>query len=137
METVKYIPKAAAFACLVIFSILIGSCNNDAGIVRLNNSSNFAPSIPSNPYPPNDTTLIVGTSVTLRWDCFDNDVGDTVRFDVYFDNNNPPALAADSILLRVYDIGILDSGTYFWKITAIDKIGATSVGPIWKFTVNP
>ena len=124
-------------AVIVSFAALFTSCNNDSGIVRLNNSGNFAPSIPTNPTPRNDTTLIAGSSITLQWDCTDNDVGDTVRYDVFFDNNDPPVLAADSLLLKVYDIGILGPDTYFWKIVARDKIGATSNGPVWKFTVNP
>lgn len=137
MKGFKYNWIISIIAITILFASMFTSCNNDSGIVRLNNSSNFPPSVPANPIPRNDTILNPGSSITLQWDCTDNDEGDTVRYDVFFDNNNPPVMIADSLLLRVFDIGILGPDTYFWKIVAKDKIGATSNGPVWKFTVNP
>ena len=122
------------FSCI----LLTGCDSNDSGIIRVNNSGNFPPSIPSNPVPADNATISPGLHVELQWVCTDNDVGDTLRYDVYLDNVNPPGMqVASNILLRVYDFGIPGPDTYFWKIIAKDKLGATSTGPVWRFTVSP
>jgi hypothetical protein len=96
---------------------------------------NRAPSAPSNPDPADGATD-VSRSPVLSWTCSDPDAGDSVVFDIYFATVNPPnILAASNRSVATYAPSSLDTNrTYYWRITATDSKGASSVGPVWRFT---
>jgi len=86
-------------------------------------------------FSPPDGAIDVDTSPTLSWTATDPNPGDTITFDVYFGNTNPPPLKAVDQTTNTYNTGLLWSKvTYFWKIVARDNHGSETVGPVISFT---
>lgn len=112
--------------------LLIASCKKEE---TTQPPSNNAPATPSNPNPA-DAATNVSRSPVLSWTCSDPDAGDSVKYDIFFASVNPPnTLTAPSWVFPNYSISGLDTNrTYYWRINAKDSKGATSVGPIWRFT---
>ncbi|MBD3180457.1 MAG: hypothetical protein GF417_13290 [Candidatus Latescibacteria bacterium] len=99
-------------------------------------ASDMPPSAPENPSPPD---LSTGQSInpTLSWECSDPNLGDTLVYDLYFGELNPPALLADGLTGSSYQPGPLDdSTTYFWSVTAEDETAHRTSGPVWRFTTG-
>ena len=97
---------------------------------------NRAPSTPSNTSPSNNATN-QPTTITLSWDCSDED-GDSLTYDVYFDTKtNPTTKISTSQNGRTLNRSNLSIGTnYYWRIVAKDSKGATTEGPVWRFTTQ-
>jgi hypothetical protein len=92
---------------------------------------------PSNPSPV-DGAVNQFTDVNLNWSGGDPD-GDLVTYDVYFEANDssPDVLVSDDQSSTTYDPGILNYNThYYWKIVATDNHGASTSGPVWRFTTG-
>jgi hypothetical protein len=97
---------------------------------------NDPPGLPSGPQP-RDSSTGENRFVTLRWECEDPDEGDSLRYDVYFGNTNPPPLIADSVKVKSFDVGFASAGTmFFWRITVKDIEGASAESPVWRFTTS-
>jgi hypothetical protein len=97
---------------------------------------NNSPYEPSNPDPYNGETGVDIESI-LSWTGGDPDPGDTVFYDVYFGDTNPPPLVSIGQSETSFDPGTLDLCTiYYWKIVTEDEHGATTEGPIWSFTTR-
>lgn len=96
--------------------------------------TNNAPSTPSNPSPVDGATG-ESRSPVLSWTCSDPDAGDSVKYDIYFSSVNPPnTLATANWVNPNYALSGLDTNrTYYWRVTAKDSKGASTVGPIWHF----
>jgi len=97
---------------------------------------NRSPLAPYNPIP-SDEVVVRATTVTLRWDSYDQD-DDTMTYDVYFDTNaTPTTKVSSSQMENASDRSDLSYGTtYYWKVVAKDSKGATTEGPVWKFTTQ-
>ena len=97
-------------------------------------SPNHAPDSPSGPNPANNASD-QEIDIDLSWNCGDQD-GDTLTYDVFFGDSDPPPTAVSNQLGKTFDPeGDLDySTTYFWKIIARDSHGETTEGPIWSFS---
>jgi uncharacterized protein (TIGR02145 family) len=96
---------------------------------------NQPPTMPSNPQPTNDA-IDQSVNTTVSWSCSDPE-NDPITYDVYFGENDPPALVSGGQSAQVFDPGGLDFGTqYFWKILAHDDQGNTTEGPVWNFTTS-
>jgi hypothetical protein len=100
---------------------------------------NYPPTQPANPKPENG---FVNQSVNsiLRWLCIDSD-GDELTFDIFFGTSSPPPLVATDVPSdgpnTSYAPGKLNHlTTYFWQIEAQDSNGATTRGPLWRFTTT-
>ncbi|MCK9212399.1 MAG: fibronectin type III domain-containing protein [Ignavibacteriaceae bacterium] len=117
------------------FIIIFSSCKKDDS--NPTQPTNNAPSTPSNPIPIDGTTE-VSRSPVLSWTCSDPDAGDSVKYDLYLASVNPPnTLTASSWIYPNYSLTGLDTNrTYYWRVTAKDSRGASSVGPIWRFTTT-
>jgi len=104
------------------------------GSVEIEEEENTAPGIDL--YYPSDGTTITTSTVTLSWSGDDDD-GDELTYDVYFDTNpNPKTLVADDGTEETYDTGELESGTsYYWKVIVSDGRDETESGT-WSFTVD-
>jgi hypothetical protein len=98
---------------------------------------NHAPFTPSNPSPLNDA-LNVSITKTLSWSGGDQDIDDTVTYDVYFGLGSSPPLVSSGQSATTYNPGTLGYvTTYYWKIIARDNHEATTPGPIWHFKTEP
>ena len=97
--------------------------------------SNNPPYEPSNPIPPDGATN--ATPFCVAWTGGDPD-GDLVIYDVYFGNTTPPPKVLSNISFTIYchTGGREFNTTYYWKIVAWDKHGASTAGPIWHFTTE-
>ena len=98
--------------------------------------SNRAPNQPSVPDPYNYSTNNE-TDLTLSWECSDPD-GDAITYDVYFGtNSNPTTRVSAGQTGKTLNRSNLSIGTtYYWKVVAKDSKGATTEGPVWRFTTQ-
>ncbi len=96
---------------------------------------NRSPLAPYNPSPL-DESVNVAISVILSWECSDPD-GDTLTYDVYFGtNSNPPKVSTNQSGKTLNRSNLSYGTTYYWKVVAKDAKGATTEGPVWKFTTQ-
>lgn len=94
---------------------------------------NDPPNMPSNPNPPDGATD-VEIEITLSWSGGDPNPGDTVLYDLYFENSNPPHKWKSGLTETSYYVeGMNYNEKYYWKIVAEDSHGAITEGPIWNF----
>lgn len=93
--------------------------------------ANSAPTVPSNPSPPNHGTA--PPTPVLTWSCTDADL-QPLTFDVYFGSTSPPPLVASGLTIRSFDPGTLPFAQYFWRVVATDGLLSTS-GATWDFRV--
>ena len=117
---------------LIAFSFLLPGCGKDE---TTQPSGNQAPDAASNPIPAHRAAGVSCTPA-LSWTCSDPDPGDTVKYDIYFGPANPPhACTVPDWMLRNYAMQGLDTNrTYYWRIKAKDSKGASSTGPVWRFS---
>jgi len=103
----------------------------DAAAAVWVNSPPYTPFDPA----PEDEAVGVDVDANLSWSSGDVNLGDTVRYDVYFDTVYSPQLAVSGQLDSTYDPGTLELGKrYYWKIVAEDNHSQSSAGPVWSFT---
>jgi hypothetical protein len=98
---------------------------------------NEPPYEPSNP-EPEDGSIDIDVDADLYWSGGDPD-GDEVTYDVYFEKNDPTpdVKVADDIPEVTFDPGKLEYDTvYYWQIIAKDEHGASTSGPVWRFTTE-
>lgn len=108
--------------------------------------NNTPPTVPSAPLPQNGATaqfnVGYGLAANLGWDCTDANSGDTLSYEVYLsesqtlvNNSDPSIRIASGVVTKSATTPTLKYGnTYYWRITAKDSNGATTVGPVWSFT---
>jgi len=97
---------------------------------------NNDPNTPSNP-SPDDGEIDVDIDSDLSWEGGDPDPGDTVIYDVYFGDTNPPPQIAWDVTDTSYELDTLEYLTkYYWKIVAFDNHGASKSSPVWDFTTE-
>jgi len=89
---------------------------------------------PSNPIPENHATY-VDVDADLSWTGGDPDEGDTVTYDIYFGDVNPPPLEKSGHNDTTYNLSTMNfSTTYYWYIISWDNYGKTNGGILWDFT---
>lgn len=99
---------------------------------------NQKPLPPSNPYPPDGATDVSYTPV-LKYYSFDPD-GDSIYFRVKLDTSLIFSKPIINILTHdtFYNIinPLISGVKYFWRVTAYDKKGDSSISNLWKFNVK-
>jgi chitodextrinase len=96
--------------------------------------SNQPPNVPTALSPVNGSTGIPVNS-DLSWQGGDPDLGDTVKYDVFFGSSNPPQRKVSNQTTTSYDPGTMSNSiTYYWKITAWDSHGNSSTSALFHFT---
>jgi hypothetical protein len=99
-------------------------------------NSNIPPNQPSSPVPTNNTSNVSLTS-DCSWTGGDLNTGDIVTYDVYFGTSSTPPRVVNNQSGTTYDPGTLNFiTTYYWKIIAWDNHGASTRGPLWRFTTK-
>ena len=74
--------------------------------------------------------------VTLEWIGSDTD-NDSLTYDVYFgETNNPTAIISENQSQSSYDVSVIASSTYYWKVVVKDNKGGQSLGQVWYFKTN-
>jgi len=97
--------------------------------------SNHSPFTATLNAPINNSVLNAGT-VTLDWTGSDVDTDDTLTYDVYFGNANPPAVLQTNVSISTFDVTTAAGTTYFWRIDTKDNNGVKSIGQVWSFSTN-
>lgn len=87
------------------------------------------------PFPPEllgpaINEAITSATVILKWKGADID-GDELSYDLYFGNNEQPALLKENISEGQAEVSLSANGTYYWKIIVKDSKGATATGQLW------
>lgn len=108
------------------------------------NESNFSPEVsvtlnrpPHSPGQPSPLGGAMGVALlpTLTWTGGDPDPEDTVAYDVYLGQSNPPSLVRQNRAGTAFSPGTLrPATTYLWQIVGRDNHGMETYGPIWSFT---
>ena len=99
----------------------------DAGV-------NTLPYAPTAVTPQNGATLTANT-VSLAWDATDAD-GDTLVYDVYFGDTNPPQLMSENLTTSSFDVSLVTGTQYYWRVVVKDDHEGVTLGQIWSFTTN-
>jgi hypothetical protein len=102
--------------------------SNEAGAAT--HSANAVPTPVSNPYPSNNAEN-VSTGAMLAWD---NSMG-AESYDVYFGETSPPPFVGNQPETN-YNATIQPGKTYYWRVEAVNDIGATNEERTWTFTVR-
>jgi len=113
------------------------SGNSTTGPVWSFTTLNHAPSTPSNPSPATGVTN-QETHLTLSWSGGDPD-GDAVTYTVYLEaSDSTPDIAVSSNQTGTsYAPAALSTlSTYYWQIVAMDKNGASTLGPVWTLSTG-
>lgn len=131
--------KTITVLCLAAAAVLVGCQNDESTVVSSNSNTNtnHPPNSPSNPVPA-DYATGVPRFVTLSWQCSDPNAGDTLRYDVYWgQNENTSSVLVLNTLVTSIDLGLVASHvTIFWRVVAKDNHGAYTNGPVWRFTTE-
>ena len=98
---------------------------------------NEPPYPPKDPYPANGETA-VPENVILSWNGTDPNSGDTLTYDVYFDDTFPPYLREEDWPENWWEppTNLTIHKTYYWYIVSRDSGGLETTGPNWTFTVG-
>ena len=85
---------------------------------------------------PTDGFGISTTEIILGWAGEDDD-GEDIEFDLYFDNSSDPTtLIGVNLTEDEFSIDDLEDGmTYYWKVAVKDEF-TTEMSEVWSFTVN-
>ena len=98
--------------------------------------SNTPPTVPETPLPV-DGAVYQNTAPRLTWSGGDPDSGDMVAYVLQLGKTFPLSQAAADLSDTEFDPGVLDDGdTYFWRVIATDSLSLSTMGPVWRFTVD-
>src|SRR6185295_17352450 len=100
--------------------------------------SNLPPNKPVLISPLNKSNTYLLNGLKLFWTCTDPNPDDFLKYNLYFDTNpNNLKLKQNEITNQSYVINNLKNGeTYYWKIQAFDKYGATNISDISSFKID-
>lgn len=152
-------PTPSADFTVTVSRNLLGVGNYSGNVLVISNGlatkipvtvivNNSPPTVPSDPLPQNGATAQFnvgsGLGVNLGWNCSDSNFGDTVSYDIYLSENQALVNNSDSTARIVSGVGAKSAttptlkygNTYYWRITAKDSNGATTVGPVWSFATT-
>ena len=100
---------------------------------------NLPPYPASQPYPENGDWIEDLENVTLCWVGSDPNECDILRYDVYFDDVNPPITKRISEgYENCYEIPftLVYYKTYYWRVDTWDSGDLFTEGPIWSFSTG-
>jgi hypothetical protein len=74
------------------------------------------------------------TNINLKWETHDIDNAE-LKYELFFGINEDPLKIDDGLTNNEYQVNIESGKTYYWKVNVSDEQG-TSIGDIWKFSVQ-
>lgn len=113
---------------VIIFTTILFTynCKKDEG--------NKPPAIPLNITPANNEDS-VSVSTTLEWTACADPENDSVKYDVYLGQSNPPDLVSSNLIVNSYKPDTLLLFTkYYWKVVAKDSKNNAASSSLWNFT---
>ena len=123
----------------IFYSIVAQDSSNNSKNTSIHNitiTPNSQPFIPQDPSPPHNQTE-VSIHTLLQWTGGDPDPGDTITYDIYLGQNNPPPQVCANHTESMYTPTLLQYNmTYFWRIISWDNHNVSAEGPLWKFTTE-
>jgi len=97
---------------------------------------NHPPNQPDHPVP-DDGAINISINADLGWSGGDPDPGDTAVYTVYFGPTMTPPVVSANQSFTTFNLGTLAyDTTYYWRIIAWDTHGASTQGPLWRFTTQ-
>lgn len=99
--------------------------------------ANVPPNPAEDPIPYDGDPAVPTEGVTLEWNGSDDNYGDTLRFDLYFDDVDPPEtqqMWEDYDDFWVVDVDLEKYNTYFWRVDTYDREGEFTHGEVWEFS---
>ena len=134
-DTVSWKAPSAAGSYWVVLTAYDDVSNDKDSLEIVVGIFNDPPVPPVNPSPENNTDS-VSIYTDLTWECSDPD-GDTLTYDVYFENSSTPQMQVSGMSGTTYHPGVLQvSATYYWLIVAHDGHGHSATSEVWKFTTG-
>jgi hypothetical protein len=100
---------------------------------------NYPPNPAEDPYPPDGDCCVPVEGVGLSWNGSDPNLCDTLRYDLYFDDVNPPLTKQLSESCNdCWEIPytLTKYNTYYWRVDTYDKMGEFTEGYVWSFTTG-
>ena len=100
---------------------------------------NLPPNPAEDPIPFDGDCCVPVEGVILKWNGSDPNVGDTLRYDLYFDDVNPPfSQQLKESYKNCWEIPFTLSKykDYYWKVDTYDNGDLFTEGPIWSFSTD-
>ncbi|MEW7291136.1 hypothetical protein [Aquimarina sp. 2304DJ70-9] len=94
-------------------------------------STNTIPTVSSTASPASGE-MVTGSTVSLDWNASDSD-NDTLTYDVYFGESNPPQLLAENLDTTTFDVAVSSGTTYYWRVVAKDPKHGVAISQVWDF----
>jgi len=93
----------------------------------------FAPELVA----PGLNAIVAGapTTTNLQWTASDVD-NDTLTYDVYFGTTNPTALVTTDLNTTSFEVNLVASTDYYWKVVVKDGQGGQTIGQVWTFKTD-
>ena len=92
----------------------------------------FAPVLVS----PAINVTLQNANTDLEWTASDVD-NDSLTFDVYFGEENPPVTKVSSNQTRNdFNVNLNANTDYFWKVVVNDGSGGKTIGQVWNFKTD-
>lgn len=115
----------------------IYGASTEGPIWSFTTEENLPPYEPSDPLPL-DGGMFVPVDVTLSWNGTDPNSFDTLKYDVYFDDVNPPKQVTWNQTGNFWDppYNLTINKSYYWKVVAWDSGGLSTSGLCWIFTTG-
>lgn len=106
----------------------------DIDLIKKNNT----PTAPILKYPGNNAVEIK-LDTTLNWNFSNDEDGDALHYNVYFDIVNPPIKKISELQSGIsFKLSLKSNTTYYWKVEVDDGNGKVSVSEVWNFkTIVP
>jgi hypothetical protein len=118
---------------------LVGDALNN---ITMSFTTNPVPSGTSSPTPTHQVTGLQPTGINLSWSA-PTVHSRNLRYEVYFDNVNPPTTLLAVTIQPWLDIDefltetLAFATTYYWQVVPSDVNGTATDCPVWSFTIRP
>jgi hypothetical protein len=100
---------------------------------------NYPPNPAEDPNPPDGDPNVPTEGVVLCWNGSDPNLCDTLIYDLYFDDVDPPhAQVLLKTCINWWEISytLPKYKTYYWKVDTYDRMGEFTEGHVWNFTTG-
>jgi hypothetical protein len=113
--------------------------NTTGDMWQFTTEANLPPNPAVDPSPYDGDPAVPTENVILCWNGSDPNLCDTLRYDLYFDDVNPPLTqqlseSSEECWEIPYTLGKYN--TYYWRVDTYDKMGEFTEGHVWRFTTG-